>query len=332
MAVYQTYRQGSPLTYTFGGFTPNSTYTVRLHFAEIYFSATNSRVFNVTINNTQVLTKFDIFAASGAEYKANIQEFNLASSGSGQFVIQFATGTGGHDQPLICGIEILIPTAAVPAGLAATPVSFQVGLNWTASSTATGYNIKRSLVTGGPYTTIGTSGSNGFVDTGVTNGTTYYYVVSAVNGGGESANSSEISAMPPTPLQAWRMAKFGTMNPGDPTGGDMVAPMHDGVPNLMKYALGLDPAKVAPVSGLPLPANSGGYLTLTFNRQQIATDITYRVEASGDLSTWSEIWNSSVVPFNGGVNTSQPVTVFDSMPMSAAPGGHRYIRLKVTRP
>jgi fibronectin type 3 domain-containing protein len=85
---------------------------------------------------------------------------------------------------------------AAPTGVAATPGDAQVALTWTASSGATSYNVKRSTVNGGPYTTVGNPTSTSFTDLGLTNGTTYYYVVSALNSGGESANSAQVAAMP----------------------------------------------------------------------------------------------------------------------------------------
>jgi hypothetical protein len=71
-------------------------------------------------------------------------------------------------------------------------------LSWSASSGATSYNVKRSATSGGPYTTIASPTIASYTDTGVTNGTTYYYVVSAVNTSGESANSSQVNATPST--------------------------------------------------------------------------------------------------------------------------------------
>jgi cellulose 1,4-beta-cellobiosidase len=83
-----------------------------------------------------------------------------------------------------------------PTGLKATPGNAQVALSWNASSGASSYHVKRATVAGGPYTTVTSPISTSYTDTGLTNGTTYYYVVTAVNAAGESGNSSEVSATP----------------------------------------------------------------------------------------------------------------------------------------
>jgi hypothetical protein len=102
MAVYQTARIGS-FKYTIPGFTAGSTHTVRLHFAETYFSTAGSRTFNVSINGTQVMSAFDIFAAAGAKNKAIIQQFTVNANSSGQYIIQF---TSVVNQSLLSGIEV----------------------------------------------------------------------------------------------------------------------------------------------------------------------------------------------------------------------------------
>jgi fibronectin type 3 domain-containing protein len=91
---------------------------------------------------------------------------------------------------------------AIPSGLTATAGNAQVSLNWTASAAATSYNVKRSITSGGPYTKISSPTATSFSDTSLTNGTIYFYVVSAVNSAGESANSSEANAKPVAPAQA----------------------------------------------------------------------------------------------------------------------------------
>ncbi len=91
---------------------------------------------------------------------------------------------------------------AVPSGLTAAAGNAQVTLNWAASSGATGYYVKRSTTTGGPYTQIATQVGTNDTDTGLTNGTKYFYVVSAYNSAGQSGNSAEVNATPVLPPPA----------------------------------------------------------------------------------------------------------------------------------
>jgi hypothetical protein len=102
MAVYQTGRDGN-FTYTIPGFTAGSSHTVRMHFAETFWMSAGSRIFNVSINGTRVLTNFDIFSAAGAMNKAVIEQFTASANSSGQFVIQFTTV---KDNSLVNGIEV----------------------------------------------------------------------------------------------------------------------------------------------------------------------------------------------------------------------------------
>lgn len=89
------------------------------------------------------------------------------------------------------------PQPEVPTGLTAAAGDTQIPLSWTSSNYASSYKIKRATVSGGPYTEVasGVTGTT-YTDTGLANGTHYYYVVSAVNTFGESANSPEVAATP----------------------------------------------------------------------------------------------------------------------------------------
>ena len=117
------------------------------------------------------------------------------------------TGNSGTGISHTASTTLLINLAS-PAGLTADASDAQISLSWPASVGANGYHVKRAMVDGGPYETFACPSGTSVVDSGLVNGTTYYYTVSAAytggqNGGGESANSVQVSATPqggaPTP-------------------------------------------------------------------------------------------------------------------------------------
>ena len=97
---------------------------------------------------------------------------------------------------LFTTLPVFAQVPSIPTGLTATPDNKQLTLNWAASTNVINYTVKRSTVSGGPYTAVASVTPAVYTDTGLTNGTTYYYVVSASNGSGESANSAQIAAVP----------------------------------------------------------------------------------------------------------------------------------------
>jgi len=105
-------------------------------------------------------------------------------------------GCGGSSGPSGGGGAVV---PAAPPGLMATAGNAQVSLSWTASSGATSYHVKRSTTSGSGYMQVGAPTAASFTDTGVSNGTEYFYVVSAVNSAGESANSAQVNATPVAP-------------------------------------------------------------------------------------------------------------------------------------
>ena len=93
--------------------------------------------------------------------------------------------------------NVAVTPQAAPSILAAAPADSQVSLLWSAVTGATGYNVKRAQVSGGPYSTIATNLSvTNYLDGSLVNGTFYYYVVSATNKAGEGPISAEVAAMP----------------------------------------------------------------------------------------------------------------------------------------
>lgn len=87
-----------------------------------------------------------------------------------------------------------IATPSAPSGLHANWSENQNIINWMGTARAESYNIKRATASGGPYTAIGTADALTlhYADTDIANGTTYYYVVSAVVDSAETNDSAEL--------------------------------------------------------------------------------------------------------------------------------------------
>jgi fibronectin type 3 domain-containing protein len=223
MAVYQTDRYGGAFTYTLPGLTSGASYIVHLHFVETYWTAAGQRLFNVAINGKSVLTNFDILATAGGPDIAVVEPFTVNANSSGQIIIAFTSGTA--DLPKINGIEILssgsmMPIPATATGLTATSGDSQVALTWTPGNGPTGsYSIFRGTTSGGEASTPIATGltATHFIDTTVTNLTTYYYTVTATNGAGTSGASNEVSAEPGAPVTGTAIYQVNA-------GGNAIAP------------------------------------------------------------------------------------------------------------
>jgi len=195
--VYQSAHQGN-FTYTIPNLTTGQTYTVVLHFAELFFAQPAQRQFNVLVNGTQqVLTNFDIVGEAGSKLTAVVETIPNIPAVNGQITIAF---TGTTDQPMLNGIEIQTggnPIPSAPTGLSATTVSpSQINLTWTASvSSGVTYNVYRSTTPGFFPTAATQIASNvqgmSFTDMGLTPQTMYFYIVEAVTGAGVSSPQSQ---------------------------------------------------------------------------------------------------------------------------------------------
>jgi parallel beta-helix repeat protein len=107
-SVYQNQRYGPSFLYVVSSLTPGKTYQVILHFTEDWNTAVGQRQENISINGTQVLSAFDIFATAGAQHKAIAQSFSTAADANGKITISFA-GTAGLADPnaKVDGIQVI---------------------------------------------------------------------------------------------------------------------------------------------------------------------------------------------------------------------------------
>lgn len=313
-------------------------------------SGTGGTWFNVLLNQNYPGVFSDTGTTSGTtaigEWRTltwnltpeQIAALTANSNGFGSIGITMQAGTWGEgvtmagtfviriDNVRVKGFrEVAVPAA--PTGLVATGGAGQIGLAWNSSATALGYTVQRSLVAGGPYSTVANVGNvTSHTDTGLDGATTYYYVVLPVNAGGNGLASAEASATTDTVvltgIASWRQTHFGTSEATGNAAND-ADPDADGVANLLEYALAGDPM-VGEQDLLPVQSVVTGQLTLAFDRIPDAT-LIYEVQASDDLATWSNIWSST-----GAENTAGLVTVTDPELLSAH--ARRFLRLRVTAP
>ncbi|MCC5808132.1 MAG: fibronectin type III domain-containing protein [Opitutales bacterium] len=116
------------------------------------------------------------------------------------YVVSAVNAIGESADSSVVSASAILAAPPAPRGLSAQASDSQVSLSWSTTTFAASYEVKRASSPGGPYSSIGTTSGLTFVDTSVTNAQTYYYVVSAVNAGGASPDSSAVSATPVGPL------------------------------------------------------------------------------------------------------------------------------------
>jgi len=206
----------------------------------------------------------------------------------------------------------------LPAGLTATAIS---GAGWTANLGTLTCTRSESLAAGAGYPPITV-----IVDV-ATNAAGNLTNTASVSGGGQINTANDVASDPTTvialsPIQFWRLQWFGiTDNTG--AAADAAITSSDGIPNLLKYALGLEP--FVPAANPVVGDISTGHLRLTVPRNPDATDITFLIEKTGNLT----------LPFTtNGItidqNTPTLLQGHDNTPISSSTSG--FIRLQVTRP
>jgi hypothetical protein len=107
-------------------------------------------------------------------------------------------------------------------------------------------------------------------------------------------------------------------------------PTGDGVPNIMKYALGLNPLTKASGEDLPsIQPNTNNTVDFNFTRMRDATDIIYQVERRWDLmsGSWTEVYSSIGDPFG-----STDPSMTESLNFDLQGNPKAFFRLKITRP
>ncbi|WP_226163233.1 malectin, partial [Hymenobacter terricola] len=105
-ALYQTERYGTNGAMSYALAVPNGTYTVTLHFAELYWTAAGQRVFDVSLEGTPVLSRYDIFRKAGA-LTATTETFTVTVADGALNLALTSRNTGGVDNPKLSALEVI---------------------------------------------------------------------------------------------------------------------------------------------------------------------------------------------------------------------------------
>jgi len=169
----------------------------------------------VTVNAAPVVT-VTLSPTSASLLTNGTQQFTASVSGSSNTAVTWSASGGSisssglYTAPSAAGNYTVKATSSADSTKSASatvtvsaPVQHTVTLSWTASSSSvSGYDVYRGTVSGGPYTQINTAleAATNYVDNTVESGTTYFYVVTAVNSSAiQSAYSNQVTAVVPTP-------------------------------------------------------------------------------------------------------------------------------------
>jgi predicted outer membrane repeat protein len=121
---------------------------------------------------------------------------------------------------------------------------------------------------------------------------------------------------------SWQELNFGSDSNDPLIAGPLADPGDDGVLNLLKYAFGLDP-NLTSRAGLPQTAQNGGDLTLTYPKNLDASDLTFEVEWSTNLTDWSSVGVTETIL------SDDTVTQTIEASISSGVDTTKYLRLRV---
>ena len=256
----------------------------------------------VATTNGTTTTFTDTGLKNGTTYFYNVAANNSVgvSPDSNEVSVTPAVGTG--------------TAPAAPTGLNATSGNGSVSLTWNASAGATSYSVYRGTAPGAEGSTaIGTSASNSFTDTAVTNGIKYYYTVTASNTAGASLNSNEASATP-----TGSGGSGGLLSQGQPATASSVQGAGYAASNAVDGNLGTrwSSASSDP-QWLQVDLGATHALSQVVLNWETAYAKAFQIQTSTDGTNWTAIYSTTTG--TGGVQT---------IPVS---GSGRYVRMYGTQ-
>ena len=222
-------------------------------------------------------TKTGVTPATGTKitgaanpYTLNAQSNNgtKLTNGTTYYFVVTAISSDGESAASteVNAVPTATPPPAAPTGVTSVAGDLQATISWTLMPNTNSYNIYWSTTTGvtpANGTKIA-SATDPYILTGLTNETTYYFVVTAVNGNGESAPSSEASCKPMQPVP-----QGVTATPGS----GQITIAWSPVTGALSYNIYWSTfSGVTPLNGITKP---GGVTTTSFTLTGLTTGTTY---------------------------------------------------------
>jgi len=285
--------------------------------------------YQITANNgpTTYAVGSGLFPGLSLNSSSGLISGTPEGTGTSTVTISAATSTGSCSGTLV----ITVVQTPSPAITSSTSVNAIVGQPFTYQ--ITGANYPTSYAAPSHPAWLGVNNTSGMVTGTATASGTATMTVSAINAGG--TGSATVAIQVQTPYAAWQSQMFSAAQLGNSSiSGDTATLAGDGIPNLMKYALNLNPWTDG-AGGLPVGSiartGSGNYLTLTYTQVLSATDITYTPQVSTDLQTWysGPGYTTPPIAFDNPGGVTEKVTVQAVAPVSSNTP-KQFIRLQVT--
>jgi subtilisin family serine protease len=203
-----------------------------------------------------------------------------------------------------------------PVSLVATAGQQSVTLSWAANTETdlAGYRVYRSTTSGGGYTEVTTTPitSTTFVNSGLTGGLTYYYVVRAQDTSGNlSVNSLQAAATPTAPPAPVTLFSDG-FESGNLTAGGWVAQNTRAAASTAARQTGSWGARLSRATWIEKSFSTVGYNTISI----VVGRRTNGLDAGEFL--YVEWWNGSAWTVAGTVNTTAWATATFNLPAAAA--------------
>ena len=247
---------------------------------------------------------FSVFGLLAGTFSFSSPDYSVQEANTNVTVtVNRVGGTNGADQ---------VSYATVAGGTASNGVNYTAvsgALNWT-----NGESGAKTLTI--PIFNDNLAEVNPTIYLGLSNPTN---VASALG-----AQSQAILTIIKAPLNAWKFNNFGLDANNPAIAGDSADPTHDGIANLLAYAYAFNPLVT---NASPFIGNvAGEKFLINFPRNTSASDITYLVQASADLSIWSNLLTYTA---SGSWVTNMPGTGVSESPTNGVPPG-QYVNVTIT--